>query len=422
MFRAEMGNGRKSMKLARHLALLLALAHISCADATKVPDKKVDDVSNEAGAEPVQPAIQPGIFQFFGDVESMGAIRFAVVANHTSLINGVHLVDSMLSAGLNVQRIFAPEHGFRGNVADGEAVSDERDPKTGLPVVSLYGKNKKPQQHQLEGIDVLVFDIQDVGARFYTFLSTMHYAMEACASQGIKVMVLDRPNPNIHYVDGPVLQSDFSSFVGLHPVPVVYGMSIGEYALMVNGEGWLKDGLKCDLQIVPCANYSRDSRYVLPVAPSPNLPDMKAIYLYPSLCFFEGTSVSVGRGTPTPFTVIGEPANTKGKFTFIPASIPGVSENPPQKGLLCKGYDLGAELNMDTPIDSIHISWLVQMYRETSKPETFFLTSGFIDKLAGTDQLRKAVVAGLSAGLIRASWKPDLDAFKEKRKPYLIYP
>lgn len=345
-----------------------------------------------------------------------------IVANNTSRINGTHLLDTLLSRGTTVVKVFAPEHGFRGDAPDGAKIDNEIDSRTGVPLISLYGKNKKPTPEMVKDIDVLIFDIQDVGARFYTYLSTLHYLMEAAAENGKPVIVLDRPNPNGFYIDGPVLKPKFQSFVGLDPVPVVYGMTIGEYALMLNGEGWLKDKVKCDLTVIKCSGYTHDSRYNLPVIPSPNLPDMTAIYLYPSLCFFEGTDVSVGRGTDRPFTRIGEPGNTQGNFKFTPRSIPNASMNPKHEGQECTGYDLSQKSLLELSPDSLQIHWLLKMYAETDDRSTFFRKDGYFDLLAGTDSLRKAIVAGLTAKEIRASWQPDLEAFKLIREKYLLYP
>ncbi|MFN2423838.1 MAG: exo-beta-N-acetylmuramidase NamZ domain-containing protein [Cryomorphaceae bacterium] len=408
------------MKIACCLIFIHASLALSCGVPQGNASAESDDVADSVSVS--QPReVLPGVHEFFSDVAPFREKRIGVVANHTALIDGVHLIDTLVGAGLNVQRIFAPEHGFRGNVADGVTVKDDVDPGTGRSVVSLYGKNKKPRTEQLADLDLVIFDIQDVGARFYTFLSTLHYVMEACAEEGIPVHVLDRPNPNRHYVDGPVLEPRFTSFVGMHPVPAVYGMTIGEYAQMINGEGWLKGRAKCELHVVPCQNYSADTFYDLPVAPSPNLPDMASVYLYPSLCFFEGTTVSVGRGTTNPFAVIGEPTNSAGNFEFVPQPIPGVSDHPPHKGKKCLGYNLRDHIDLAAPPDSLNIGWLVQMYSETGDPSAFFLKSGFIDKLAGTDRLRKDVAAGKSAVEIRTSWQADLRAFEKVRAKYLIY-
>jgi len=348
--------------------------------------------------------------------------KVGIIANQTSIVSTVHLVDTLVWLGVKVKKVFAPEHGFRGNASAGEKIKDSKDEKTGLPIVSLYGSNYKPSAKNLKGLDVVIFDIQDVGTRFYTYISTMSYMMEACGEQGISVLILDRPNPNGHYVDGPVLKADFSSFVGLHSVPVVHGMTVGEYAKMVNGEGWLKDGIRCDLTVVEMENYSRSKPYKLPVLPSPNLPNQKAIYLYPSLCFFEGTEVSEGRGTDKPFQQFGYPKMPDGNTSFTPKSIKGVAQYPKLQGKECKGVDLSV-LTQDSlrNLSQINLNWLIETYRHYPEKDAFFKTN-FFDKLAGTSQLRKQIIAGKTAEEIRKTWETDLQQFKIMRKKYLIYP
>ena len=345
-----------------------------------------------------------------------------IIANQTSAINGIHLVDTLVSLGINVQRVFAPEHGFRGNASAGEKVKDSKDAKTGLPIVSLYGNNYKPSTENLKSLDFVIFDIQDVGARFYTYISTMSYAMEACAELGISFIVLDRPNPNGNYVDGPVLKKEFSSFVGLHQVPIVHGMTVGEYARMVNGEGWLKDGIKCDLTVIEMENYNRSDVYELPIAPSPNLPNQKAIYLYPSLCFFEGTVVSEGRGTDKPFQQFGYPKMPNGNTKFTPKEIKGVVSDPKFKGKECAGIDLSS-LTEDSLHNStkLNLNWLIETYRNYPEKDKFF-DKRFFDLLAGSSELREQIIAGKSAEEIRTSWETNLLQFKMMRKKYLLYP
>lgn len=346
--------------------------------------------------------------------------RVAVVTNQTGRIGQVHLVDSLLALGVRITKVFAPEHGFRGDADAGEHVKDQRDARTGLPIVSLYGNNKKPTEAQLADVDVLLFDIQDVGVRFYTYISTLHYVMEAAASHGRKVVVLDRPNPNGFFVDGPVLEPGFTSFVGMHPVPLVHGMTIGEYAGMIAGEGWLHIGAACDLTVVPCEGYDHSMAYELPVPPSPNLRTQGAIHLYPALGLFEGTVVSVGRGTDHPFQCIGFPGSRKGDHTFTPEPKPG-AKDPPHKGKECRGYDLrgwGAEQLREEP--RLHLQWLLDMYEATPDKSGFF--NNFFDKLAGTDKLRKRVLAGWDEERIRAEWQPALQDFRKVRARYLLYP
>jgi uncharacterized protein YbbC (DUF1343 family) len=347
--------------------------------------------------------------------------RVGITGNQTSMIGGVHLVDSLLRAGIDVVRVFCPEHGFRGEAEAGATVQSGKDDATGLPVVSLYGKNKKPSPSDLQGIDIMVFDIQDVGARFYTYISTLHYVMEACAELKIPVMILDRPNPNGHYVDGPVLKPGFNSFIGMHHVPLVHGMTMAEYGRMINEEGWLANGILCDLMWQAMIGWDHQSVYHLPVAPSPNLQDMDAVYLYPSICLLEGTVASVGRGTDYPFRLIGHPLVTSGDTTFTPRSIPGKSENPKLQGQVCHGWKLsGTKPDGSPAADSLDLTWLIRIYNETGAGSAFF-TSSF-DLLAGTDQLRKQIIAGKTAQEIRASWIEELNQFKTIRKKYLLYP
>ena len=348
--------------------------------------------------------------------------NIAVVANQTSVIfkeiynkkqEARHLVDSLLTLGIEVKKVFAPEHGFRGKADAGEVVKDGFDTKTGLQIISLYGKNKKPSATQLKGIDIVVFDIQDVGARFYTYISSLHYVMEACAEAGIQVIILDRPNPNSHYIDGPVLEAKHTSFVGMHKVPVVYGMTIGEYGKMINGEKWLKNGIQCDLKVIPLKNYNHQTKYSLPIKPSPNLPNDKSINLYPSLCFFEGTNVSAGRGTEMQFQVYGSPYITKSSFTFTPQANEG-SKYPKYKNQLCFGEDLRIAKNLN----KLDLSYLLKAYQQNTSKK-FFNT--FFTKLAGTERLQEQIEQGLSEKEIRKTWVQDLISFKKIRKKYLIY-
>ena len=343
----------------------------------------------------------------------------AVVANQTSMVGQTHLVDNLLSIGINVSKIFAPEHGFR-NLADaGDPISDGKDDITGIPLISLYGNNFKPSASDLSGIDIVIFDIQDVGARFYTYISTLHYVMEACAENHVKCLVLDRPNPNGFYVDGNIPDSAHKSFVGLHPVPVVHGMTIGEYAQMINGEGWLKGGISCDLTVIKCKNYNHKTHYTLPVKPSPNLPDQNSVYLYPSLCFFEGTNISVGRGTSFPFQVFGSPKLPDKGFSFIPESVAG-AKNPRFLGIKCYGTDLREALaNNTVPDNKINLGWLIEAYIDYPEKDKFF--NSYFDTLAGGPILREQICNGLTERQIRASWKEGLDNFLKIRKKYLLY-
>jgi uncharacterized protein YbbC (DUF1343 family) len=342
--------------------------------------------------------------------------RVALVVNNTSLVGHTHLADTLKSLGANVKKIFAPEHGFRGNAADGEHVSDSIDRATGIMVESLYGKGRKPTPKQLANVDVIIFDIQDVGARFYTYISTLHYVMEACAENNKMLIVLDRPNPNSSYVDGPVLEPAFKSFVGMHPIPVVHGLTIGEIAQMINGEGWLDGQKKCALEIITLKNWKHTDEYSLPVKPSPNLPNDQAIKLYPSLCLFEGTVISVGRGTQMPFLVLGNPELKNMPFQFTPVSIKGMSTNPPQENKLCYGIDL-RHVKVERKFD---LKYLLEFYSAYPDKEKFFISS--FDRLAGNATLKQQIKDGLKEEQIRESWKKDLDAYKEKRLHYLLYP
>ncbi|MFM7079023.1 MAG: exo-beta-N-acetylmuramidase NamZ domain-containing protein, partial [Bacteroidota bacterium] len=306
-----------------------------------------------------------------------------VVANQTSIASGMHLVDYLVQNGVSVKKVFAPEHGFRGEAGPGDKVSSGIDAKTGIPIISLYGSKRRPSKEDLGGLDLVVFDIQDVGARFYTYISTLHYVMEECALYGIEVWVLDRPNPNGFYVDGPVLNPSYSSFVGVAPIPVVHGLTVGEYARMVNGEGWLKDSRKCEIKVVEMLNYTHQTYYELPVSPSPNLKDMDAIFLYPTLCFFEGAAVSVGRGTPHPFTWVGFPGYKGGDSKLTPQDIPGVIKDPPYEGQLCDGKDLRAKVPSLRKSKQLNLELILEIYNAFPDKLKFF--NSFFEKLAGTD-------------------------------------
>ena len=338
-----------------------------------------------------------------------------IVTNQTSIVDQkTHLVDFLLSKNVKIKTIFAPEHGFRGTADAGEHLNDEIDAKTGLPIVSLYGKNSKPKPEQLQGIEVVVFDIQDVGSRFYTFISTLHIVMEACAENNIPIIVLDRPNPVGSIVDGPILEKEFSSFVGMDAIPILHGMTFGEYAKMLNGEKWLKNGVQCKLTVIECKNYKREMPYHLPVKPSPNLPNDQSINLYASLCLFEGTNVSMGRGTETQFQIYGSPYLPKSDFVFTPKPNFGAKE-PTYNGVLCYGEDL----TKYPKLDKIELKWLIKAYNTTSDKSRFF--NKFFTRLAGTKKLQEQIEAGVSEEEIRNSWKEGLENFKKMRAKYLIY-
>ena len=338
--------------------------------------------------------------------------NIAIVGNQTSLVNQVHLVDTLISLNQKIISVFSPEHGFRGVEDAGAKVDNEVDKKTGLPIISLYGKNKKPTSEQLRGIDIIIFDIQDVGARFYTYISTLHYILEACSEKNIKVVILDRPNPNGHYVDGPILEEKYKSFVGMHQIPIVHGMTIGEYATMIVGEKWIENN--CNLEIIEMINYNRNNNYELPIKPSPNLPNGKSINLYPSLCLFEGTNVSVGRGTDKPFQHFGSPYLKFYSYAFQPKSGPG-SKYPKHENKTC----VGKNLENYSYLSSINLNWLIESYNQTNNKEDFF--NSFFDKLAGTDKLRTQIISGLNEKEIRSSWKTGLKEFKKTRTKYLLY-
>ncbi len=353
--------------------------------------------------------------------------KVGVVANHTSLIyksespsemiSATHLVDSLLSLGIAIEKVFAPEHGFRGQADAGEAVADGLDKKSGLPVISLYGSNKKPSSDQLKGLDIVVFDIQDVGVRFYTYIATLQLVMEACAEQNIPVLVLDRPNPNLQFVDGPTMENEHKGFLGLTPIPLVYGMTIGEYATMINGENWLEAGLKADLKVISLGQYTRKTRYLLPVRPSPNLPNARAVELYPSLGLFEGTNINAGRGTEFQFQRFGAPFLNKEYFDFEYTPQPNFgSKNPKHKGVICYGKDLSGE----AAHDRIQLHWLIEAYRNCKDKSQFFNTANFT-RHAGTASLQRQIEENQTEDQIRTSWQKDLQRFKKIRAKYLIY-
>lgn len=358
--------------------------------------------------------ITTGADQIGDFYKTLDGKRVALVVNHTSFIGKTHLADSLKALGINLVKIFGPEHGFRGNAADGELVNDTLDVRTGIPLVSLYGKNKKPTQQQLENVDVVIFDIQDVGTRFYTYISTMHYVMEACAEANKKMIILDRPNPN-DFVDGPMNEKPLQSFVAMHAIPIAHGLTVGELAQMINGEGWLANKMKCDIEIVKVKNWKHGDAYALPIGPSPNLPNNQAIRLYPSICLFEGTVISVGRGTPFPFQAIGNPELKEMKFTFTPVTIKGVAVKPPHENKVCYGIDLRNEI----PERKVNLKYLLTMYKAYPDKEKFFIP--YFDILAGTPKLKQQIKDGLTEEQIRASWKDDLGKFNVIRTKYLLY-
>ena len=367
---------------------------------------------------PAQDRIETGAEQTGRYLPLLEGRRVGIMTNHTGTVGRTHLVDTLRSLGVDIRVVFAPEHGFRGQADAGESVASYRDRKTGINVVSVYGSTKRPPDSIMQRLDVLLFDIQDVGLRYYTYLSSMHYLMEACAANGKQLIVLDRPNPNGFYVDGPVLEAKHRSFVCMHPIPVVHGMTLGELARMIDGEGWLRDGLRCKLTVIPCRGYTHRSRYRLPTAPSPNLPNMRAVYLYPSLCFFEGTPVSLGRGTDFPFQAYGHP-ELQGDFSFTPRSNAG-AKNPPLKDKLCHGVDLRTSPSDERIWErEVDLGYVIDCYRQLNLGEKFF--TPMFDRLTGTDYVRQMILQGAGADRIKASWADDVERFKQTRKPYLLY-
>lgn len=354
--------------------------------------------------------------------------RVGLLANNTSIIGNKSIADSLKALGVNIKMIFGPEHGFRGNASNGAHVGDEIDPATGIPVISLYGKKRKPSPEEMQQIDIMIFDIQDVGCRFYTYINKLADIMEACAESGKELLILDRPNPN-GYVDGPILDMKLKSGIGRFPIPIAHGMTIGEFAKMINGEGWLPGKQQCRIKIIPVKNYSHNMEYTLPVPPSPNLNTQQSILLYPSLCLFEGTIISQGRGTHMPFTVLGSPL-LKGsyQFSFTPVSIPGMSETPLHQDQTCYGLDLRQyDMTALRHNGRINIKWMIEMYRAYPVKNKFFDRSqskqmGDIDKLSGTTQFKQQIMAGKTETEIRKSWEPQLSAYKTMRKKYLLYP
>ncbi len=397
------------LQMSLFFALLISLA--ACRAQTSAVSLSLS--ANNAASL----AIQTGTAQIIEYLPLLQDKKVGLVVNHTALVGNTHLVDTLLSLGVKIQKVFAPEHGFRGDVDAGEHFQNSTDRKTGLPIVSLYGKNKKPSPEQIADLDILLFDIQDVGVRFYTYISTLHYVMEACAENNKKLLVLDRPNPNGSYVDGPIREYKFKSFVGMHPIPIVHGLTVGELAQMINGEKWLKHNLQCDLAVIKNRNYQHALPYSLPAKPSPNLPNDLAILLYPSICLFEGTVVSVGRGTEFPFQVIGAPEKQLGSFAFTPRSIVGMSKNPLYKDNTCYGIDFRNKNNLK---GQFTLKYVIDFYEKTSNKSKFF--NKYFDTLLGTAKVREQIIAGMSDEQIRAGWEKDLQAYRLKRQKYLLYP
>ncbi len=395
--------------------LFLFLTMISCGNC-----KKTQEINNQTSVKTeevkISEPIKTGADNFEAYLPILKDKKVGIVTNQTGILsNKNHLVDFLIEKKITLKKIYAPEHGFRGTADAGELIKDGKDTKTGLPIVSLYGNNKKPKPEQLAGIDILVFDLQDVGARFYTYISSLHYVMEACAENNIPLVVFDRPNPNGSIVDGPILEKEHSSFVGMHQIPVLHGMTIGEYAKMINGEKWLAKGIQCNLTVIPCLNYNKTMSYSLPVKPSPNLPNDQAINLYASLCFFEGTNVSVGRGTEKQFQIYGSPYLNNSGYSFTPKPNFG-SKDPVWNGKECFGEDLSGIQK----VNCLELKWLIKAYTENLQTKNPFFND-FFTKLAGTKKLQQQIESGVSETEIRKSWEVGLKSFKEMRKKYLLY-
>lgn len=392
---------------------------LSCQHVPLGENKTISDTSSEIQSSETR-KVYPGAFRVKEYLPLLKNKRVGMVVNQTSTIHQTHLVDSLLQLGVNIEMIFAPEHGFRGDHSAGEHVKSTIDAKTGIDIQSLYGNKKKPSAEIMSKVDIVVFDIQDVGVRFYTYISTMHNVMESCAENNIPFIVLDRPNPNGFYVDGPSLKTAYKSFVGMHPVPLVHGMTIGEFAGMINGEGWLSGNIKCNLTVIPCMGYDHEYLYSLPIRPSPNLPNMSSVYLYPSLGLFEGTRVSLGRGTPYPFQILGTPDNKELSDSFTPVSIPGVADNPPFENQKCFGISLKSVADSISRQPFIDLYWLKYFYQTSTDTAEFF--NAMFNKLAGNSELKEQIKAQKSDEEIRESWQVDLQAFRTVRKKYLLYP
>ena len=417
------------------IIIVIVLVLISCGNKTNSDSATNSEIRNESEfTTRLDDSIIIGANRIGVYIPLLKGKRIGIVANQTSTMSvmerkaidastmgskmtSYHLVDYLNNyGGITVSKVFAPEHGFRGKADAGELLKDGVDTKTGIPIVSIYAKNKKPSPEQLANLDIVIFDIQDVGARFYTYISSLHYVMEACAEAGIPMLIFDRPNPNGHFIDGPILEPEHESFVGMHPIPVVHGMTIGEYAKMINGEGWLKDKIACDITVIDMQNYTHDKNYNLPIKPSPNLPNDQSINLYPSLCFFEGTNVNAGRGTSRQFQIYGSPYLDKTVYTFkyIPSPNEG-SKYPKHDGVLCYGEDLSKHEKMN----KLDLGYLIRAYQNSIDKKVFF--NDYFTTLAGTKSLQSQIEAGMSEEDIRATWAKGLEAFKTTRSKYLIY-
>lgn len=408
-----------SSSILKNTFLFLLIFIVACGNSVISNKTQIENFEGTTTTSEETNKIKTGADNFSAYLPLLKNKKVGIVTNQTGIISynnqTVHLVDFLLTQKADLKKIYAPEHGFRGEAENGELIKDGKDTKTNLPIISLYGNNKKPTAEQLKDIDILIFDLQDVGARFYTYISSLHYIMEACAENNIPLIVLDRPNPNGNIVDGPILEEENSSFIGMHTIPVLHGMTIGEYGKMINGEKWLKNGIQCNLTVINCTNYKRDMTYSLPVSPSPNLPNDQSINLYASLCFFEGTNVSLGRGTEKQFQIYGSPYLPKSDFSFTPKPNHG-AKNPLHNGVVCYGKDLSKV----EKVNKLELKWLIDAYSTTQDKSKFFIP--FFTKLAGTKKLQQQIENGKTETEIRKTWEKGLSDFKQIRKQYIIYP
>ncbi len=406
------------MKIKKGIYFFLLIVLLASLNDPLTAIDRIDyKTSSSCPKSEIQRPVLPADYQISEYLPLLTGKRVGLVIHQSSVVLNRSLADTLISLGIDIKAIFVPEHGFRGEEEAGAIIADQKDSKTGLPIISLYGKNKKPTASQLADIDVMIYDLQDVGVRFYTYISTMHYVMEASAENNKEVIILDRPNPNDHYMDGPILEIAHKSFVGMHPIPIVYAMTCGELAQMINGERWLKAGVTCKLTVIAMHGYKHGLKQPLAVKPSPNLPNLQSILLYPSLCLFEGTEVSIGRGTDQPFQIIGAPYYSIKEFSFTPQPMPS-AKTPPLSGKRVYGINL-TRIN---PPNKIDLSWLIAFYNQSKLKEKFFNNPEFFDKLAGTSSLRKAIINGETEKQIKEKWAVGLDQFDAQRKPYLLYP
>ncbi|TDG35986.1 DUF1343 domain-containing protein [Pedobacter changchengzhani] len=412
------------MNIYNHLILSFLISFSACGQQKKAVNEKIQHQKMDV----VTSVLKTGAAQTEKYLPLLTGKRVGMVVNPTSIIGNQTVVDSLLKRGIKIEKIFGPEHGFRGDASAGVSVNDAVDVKTGIKAISLYGKHSTPTAEDLSDIDIMIFDIQDVGVRFYTYINTLQYVMEACAANNKTLLILDRPNPNGYLIDGPILDPKFKSGIGLQPIPISHGLTVGEYAQMLNGEGWLKNSVKCKINIIKMVNYDHNMDYILPIKPSPNLNTQQSIMLYPSTCLFEGTYINLGRGTKYPFTVLGAPyLKDKYDFSFTPKSIKGMAETPLFQNQTCYGLDLrNYNVALLKKTKQLNISWLIELYNASPRREDFFNNKlskemGIIERLVGVKDFREQVIAGKTEKEIRASWAPGLNAYKTMRKKYLLY-